>query len=142
VPAPLPGAPPADAARGFDLGAAAEAARRLVFPESVAAPAELTWSVLLFASLAVGLALELATLALRAVAPPGEEGGDRAEGGAGDGAAPAATPSPADLDAAERARLRDRVIAERYRGLSWLAVATAAALWTAGLLSGPNALAP
>jgi len=154
---PPPSSPAAaDAPGGLDIAAAAEAVRRLVFPESVAAPSELTWPVLVFGSLAVGLALEAATLALKVVTREDDD-----DGGEGAGAPPKQAPPPpqspplrtrpspaaptlpsrADIDA-ERARLRDRVVAERYRGLAWLAAATAAALWSAGLVSGPNALAP
>lgn len=129
------------------MSSAADALRRLVFPESVAAPSELTWPVLLFGSLAVGLALEAATLVVKAVSPPDIE--DEAPPPPADQPSkptvkppPAPTvPSAADIQA-ERARLRDRIVAERYRGLAWLAAATVAVVWSAGLLSGPNALAP
>lgn len=148
-----------------DVGGAVDALRRLVFPESLAAPSDLTLPVVLFGALGVGLVLELATLVLKAV-----EGGNGGEGGEGGGvgtlppvdapivpptpptqpesppsppraARTPTTPSRAQIEA-ERARLRDRIVAERYRGLTWLAAATAAALFTAGLMSGPTALRP
>ena len=136
---------------GVDVAGAADAVRRLVFPESVAAPSELTWPVLLFGSLAIGLALEAATLVVKAVSPPEEEGGEGVTPLPPPSAQPSRStvmpppaptvPSAADI-AAERARLRDRIVAERYRGLAWLAALTVGAVWSAGLLSGPNALAP
>lgn len=133
------------------MAGAADAVRRLVFPESVAAPSELTWPVLLFGSLAIGLALEAATLVVKAVSPPDEEDGEGVAPPTQPSAQPSRStvkpppaptvPSAADI-AAERARLRDRIVAERYRGLAWLAALTVGAVWSAGLLSGPNALAP
>jgi len=147
-----------------DVGGAVDALRRLVFPESLAAPSDLTLPVVIFGALGVGLALELATLVLKAVDGGGEGTGS---GNRGSEAAPPVdapivpptspptsssssarssakaptTPSRAQIEA-ERVRLRDRIVAERYRGLTWLAAATAAALFTAGLMSGPTALRP
>ena len=154
-----------------DVGGAVDALRRLVFPESLAAPSDLTLPVVIFGALGVGIVLELATLALKAL-----DGGRDGDGGgaSGEGATPPVdapivppppppppppsspltssaraaaaakaptTPSRAQIEA-ERERLRDRIVAERYRGLTWLAAATAAALFTAGLMSGPTALRP
>jgi len=145
-----------------DVGGAVDALRRLVFPESLVAPSDLTLPVVIFGALGVGLVLELATLVLKAVDGGGAgDSGGGGGGGAGEGAAtplvdapvvppPTAssraakaptTPSRAQIEA-ERERLRDRIVAERYRGLTWLAAATAAALFTAGLMSGPTALRP
>lgn len=135
-----------------------------MFPESLAAPSDLTLPVVIFGALGVGLVLELATLALKAVegGGGGGEGGGVGGGNGQGGAAPPpvdapivppppsssvrasrapTTPSRAQIES-ERRRLRDRIVAERYRGLTWLAAATAAALFTAGLLSSPTALRP
>ena len=160
------GASPSDSSVNsiVDVGGAVDALRRLVFPESLAAPSDLTLPVVIFGALGVGLVLELATLALKAVEGGGDGGGSGGGGGSGQGAAPPVdapivppppssstpsvrasraptTPSRAQIEA-ERQRLRDRIVAERYRGLTWLAAATAAALFTAGLLSSPTALRP
>ena len=146
-----------------DVGGAVDALRRLVFPESLAAPSDLTLPVVIFGALGVGLVLELATLALKAVEEgagggEGGGGGSRGQGGAGPPVDAPVVPTPPSSSSvrsprapttpsrsqieAERRRLRDRIVAERYRGLTWLAAATAAALFTAGLLSSPTALRP
>ena len=166
----IAGATPPGGNSIVDVGGAVDALRRLVFPESLAAPSDLTLPVVIFGALGVGLVLELATLALKAVEGGGDGGGSGGGGGGPGGAttppvdapivpppAPAppssstpppvraarapTTPSRAQIEA-ERRRLRDRIVAERYRGLTWLAAATAAALFTAGLLSSPTALRP
>ena len=129
-----------------DLAGAADALRRLVFPESTAEPASLTWGVLVFASLAVGLAVEAASIALKALPPPNGDGeGGTASGGTAPpspATPPAAEPPATPMRAKRSAVLRDRVKAERYRGLAWLAGLTFAAVWVSGLMGKDNALMP
>lgn len=144
------GAPSPSASLPFTLPSAtdtADAARRLFFPESLADPATLTVPVLIFGALAVGVGVEVASLALRAL--PGGGGGHE-EGGGGGGAGPAALtadeeedeeqapPPPALFDPLAPAGPAnpDRVMGERYRGLAWLAGAAGLALYSAGLLTG------
>ena len=70
-----------DAVRSaVDVGGAVDALRRLVFPESLVAPSDLTLPVVIFGALGVGLVLELATLVLKAV-----DGGGAGDGGGGGG---------------------------------------------------------
>ena len=44
--------------------------------------------------------------------------------------------------AEERFVLRDFVVAERWRGISWLAVVTAFVCWVSGVMDRDNALMP
>ena len=129
---------------------AADAARRLFFPESLADPATLTVPVLIFGALAVGVGVELASLALRAL--PGEDGGGDGSGAGAGGATTTAeeeeeeegergvAAAPADPAAApfSSPAAADRVMGERYRGLAWLAGAAGLALYSAGLLTGSD----
>ena len=126
---------------------AADAARRLFFPESLTDPATLTVPVLIFGALAVGVGVEVASLALRALPGSGGEEGegngggdptataDEEEEGEGEGRGPGgrgpASPALEEINV-------DRVMGERYRGLAWLAGAAGLALYSAGLLTGSD----
>ena len=50
-------------------------------------------------------------------------------------------PNQADLEE-ERFLLRDYIVAERWRGLGWLAGITAFAIWCTGILNKDTPLAP
>lgn len=139
IPRRVPEANPGGASLTFPSAAdAADAARRLFFPESLADPATLTIPVLIFGALAVGVGVEVASLALRAL--PGRGGVDGEGGGAGTATADeegeeGGVASPQPEPALEEANA-GRVMGERYRGLAWLAGAAGLALYSAGLLTG------
>lgn len=149
---PAPGGSPVSSSSSvpFTLPSAtdaADAARRLFFPESLADPATLTIPVLIFGALAIGVGVEVATIALRALpaSPPSGEDGAAVGGGVA-GASLASVDGEEDEDAgmsaeaaaAAAAAARDRVMGERYRGLAWLAGAAGLALFSAGLLTGTD----